>query len=578
MLVAGVAWVAAAAVVAVRTLDAADDARASLHEVRADLSIDALLDGTARDRLHALGDDLASVRAGARSPVLAPLRVVPGLARQLRSADSLSDAGLEGTAIGTDMLDQLEHVLEGPLPVGTERVALVTRVRELLEDGRRALGELSLGPDGPLLPSLADARNQAATGLADLDDFLVRAEAISGSVLDLLMGGDYLVLAANNAEMRAGSGMFLQVGELDATEGAFDVAELHPAKDIVLPGGAVVDAGSPTYDELWGFLGPSIDWRNLATSPRFDVTAELATRMWEALGNPRPSGVLAVDPFAIRALLRATGPVEVDGRTIDADEVVPFLLNRQYDVFADAETYDDFLGAQDERRDLLGGLVDATFAALGSAAADPAELLEGLRNAVRGRHILAWSSDPEVQAGWEAAEMSGTLDVDSIMVSVLNRGINKLDPFLDVSVDLRFEPLDAETRRGILDVAVTSDVPDGEVRYVAGPVEGIENVSAYGDYAGILSVILPGVARNARIEGVTSLEVAAVDGPVLSAATKFGLPRDGRQRFRVSFELPAELASVRIEPDARPEPVTWTAGERRWDDGQHHRVTIEPDS
>lgn len=570
ILIALALWAVVAFFTLLRVVDAAGAARESLEDTRAELSIDSLVDGTARDNMRALRSDLRSIDRNVSSPILAPLRIVPGLGRQIRSADALGSAGVEGTGIGLEILDELTGSLEGPLPSGPERLALLDRIITLISEGRATLGELSLGPDGPLFPELATARQKATEGLRDLDEFLVSAEALTTSLRTLLAEGNHLLLVSNNAEMRSGSGMFLQMGTLDAADGAFSPSELVSAEDIVLPPPGV-PAESPTYSDLWGFLEPTREWRNLAASPRFEVTAELATRMWEALGNPRPSGAIVVDPFALRALLRATGPVNVNGVEIGGENVVPFILNDQYSLFGDPATDD---AAEAARQDQLALLVDATFAALESAPVDPVRLLEGLRDAVRGRHILAWSADPALQAGWAAADMSGELAADSLMVSVLNRGANKLDPFVDVAVDLDFAKKDLETLAGTMEITVSNRVPDGEVRYVAGPGEGVPTVQEYGDYAGILSVSLPGVARNARIEGVPSLEVANPDGPILAVASKFVLPQGATHTFVVSFEVPRTLASVRLEPDARPEPVSWRVGERTWSDGEHHRIDV----
>lgn len=562
-------WLVASMFLLWRALDAADEARGELDGLRSELSVDSLVDGSARERLTALHDDLRRIEDSVSSPVAAPARLVPGLGRQLRSADALGAAGVAGTGVGLDVLDELDASLEGSLPTAGERIALLDRVTELLADGRAEIADLDLGPDGPLLSTLADARVEAEEGIAELERFLGDAEAVSRSLRSLLADGDHLLLVANNAEMRSGSGMFLQAGALDVVDGSLDVDDLRPSETIQLPRGAVA-AESPTYQDLWGFLEPTVEWRNLAASPRFEVTAELATRMWEGLGNERPRGVIAVDPFALAAILRATGPVVVDGDEIDADEVVPLLLHDQYDVFIDAT---DDRAAQDARRDRLGQLADATFEALGSGDVDPVKLISGLRDAVRRRHILAWSAEPAVQQGWVAAGMAGELDVDSIMVSLLNRGANKLDPFVSVDAEIKIGDRDG-VRLGVVEITVRNDVPDGEVAYVAGPADGVVSTTEYGQYSGILAVSLPGVARNALIEGVESLEVARPDGPVLSLATKFVLDRGTARTFRVVFDLPVELETIRIEPDARPQPVEWRYGGQVITDGQHHRLRL----
>lgn len=568
-------WLVAAAYVLIRVLGATSDAQDTLRSLREELGVESLVDGTAEDRLRDLRADLADIERGARSPVLVPLRVVPGFSRQLDSAKTLSETGVDATGIGLDVLDELTATLEEPLPTGSDRIEFIAEITDLLVEGRRGLEGLDLGPDGPLLPPLADARNTAAEGLGDLDEFLTRAEAITTSLRIMLSGSEQLLLVANNAEMRSGSGMFLQVGRLRTTDGEVMVEDLERASDITLAAGAVA-ADSPTYSDLWGFLQPTVEWRNLAASPRFDVTAELAARMWESLGNPRPSGVIAVDPFALRALLQGTGPVTIDGETIGPDEVVPFLLHDQYDDISGGSGGDDYFDSQLERRDRLGALADAAIGALGTSSVDPIALVTGLRESVGGRHVLAWSSDPATQAGWDAAGMSGTLDVDSLMVSVLNRGANKLDPFLRIETEVDFAPgSTAESVAVTMSVLLRNEVPPDEVPYVAGPNPEVPLVDRYGQYSGVLSLSLPGVASEARIEGIEALEVARADGPVLALATKFVLDQGVERVFRVTFEVPAALESVVVTPSARPEPVNWRFGDLYLSDGLGHRVPVE---
>lgn len=562
-------WGAVLVTSLVRVTGAAGDVQATLDELRRSMSVDSLTDGTARELLQELHAELAVIDGAVDQAAIWPLRIVPGVGRQIRAAEAISTAGLGGADIGVELLDELTDLLDRPLPRGAERVALIDHVTGQLAQARGRLSELELGGSGPLLPPLAEAHGKASSGLADLDDLLGRGESFARSVRALFADADHLLLAANNAEMRAGSGMFLQVGMLEGGDGTITPGPLTPAEELRLPPGAV-EAGSPAYDELWGFLRPTVEWRNLGASPRFDVTAELAARMWAARGNPPPTGVLAVDPHALRALLAATGPVTVDGMTVGSDDVVGYLLNGQYAGMG-ASTYQ---AAQAERRDRLGGIVDAAFGALETADVDPVTLVQGLRDAVRGRHLLAWSPDPDLQAGWRAMDMAGELDADSLLVSVLNRGANKLDPFLEVSSELSFASRDDETWSGVVDVVVRNAVPDGQVRYVAGPWDVVPGSEAYGDYIGILSVNLPGAARNAGIDGVPSLEVASPDGPVLAIASKLRLAQGEERRFRVTFELPRSVESVVVEPDARPQHVRWRAAGREWADGQRHRVQV----
>src|SRR6266851_4771702 len=177
-----------------------------------------------------------------------------------------------------------------------------------VDEARRQLAPEDL-KSGAALPALRRA------GAAD------RAAGATSAMADLLSGRRYLVLAANNAEMRAGSGMFLSVGVLESSAGAFHLGPVRPSADFDLPGDGVALGG--TLAERWGWLHPNREWRNLGLSPQFDETGPLAARMWQAAQGQPIDGVLAVDVEALKTMLSVTGPVATDRGEVSAGNVEP---------------------------------------------------------------------------------------------------------------------------------------------------------------------------------------------------------------------------------------------------------------
>jgi hypothetical protein len=314
--------------------------------------------------------------------------------------------------------------------------------------------------------------------------------------------------------------------------------------------------------DRWGWLHPNDDWRQLLLSPRFDVQAPLAARMWVATGGPPVDGVLLLDPVAFSGVLRATGPVESEGRRLDADSVVRELLHDQYLRYTHEEA--------DIRREGLGHLARATFAALERGGWSLADLARGLLPVVDGRHLLAWSSRPAEQADWAAAGVDGALGPDSVLVGLSNRGANKLDYFQRLTGDLGVEVAGDETLV-TLRVTLHNSVPTGEPPYVAGD---IENTGAgEGGYLGIFTVNVPGAAGNVRIDGVDQLAVAGPDGPTQVVGFQLVVHRDETRTIVVRFQLPGPAGSLRVEPSARVPAVQWTTAGRRWTDSAPRLVT-----
>jgi hypothetical protein len=489
----------------------------------------------------------------ATGPVLLPVRLVPVIGRQLESVGALSGAASDVGQVILDTMLQGQRLLERTPTNHPERVELVRNLSVIAGDASRRLDAVDLGPDLGLFGRLSEARDKLSRELASLQDQIERGAVGSAGVAEMLAGPRrYLVFAANNAEMRAGAGMFLSVGELEIDNLGLRLVNMRSVVDVPVPKGAVPVEGD--LAERWGWLAPNVEWRNLMTSPRFDDNAALAARMWVAAGNRPVDGVLAIDPVGLQALLQATGPVTVEGRRIDAGNVVDELLHGQYLRFTSRDRTD--------RREELGQIARAAFEALDTSSVP--NLAKAMTAAADGRHFMAWSSKPVQQAGWQALGVDGTLRADSLLLSVLNRGGNKLDQFLQVSADLAFAPQGADTEV-TLTVTLANTTPMGEPPYVAGedPRSGVpQNV-----YLGILTVNLPGNALGARVDGAETLAVAGADGPTRVVGLQLRVDHLQATTAVVRFTLPGDRGSVRVEPSARVPAITWTGPGGTWPDG-----------
>lgn len=539
------------------------EARAGLRA--AELARDAAsLDATSPDALVQMRrarDRFAGASRAAGAVPVAPLRLLPVVGRQIRSLDALAGGAERVAGVSADALRQGQAALQASPGGRAGAPALLRHLSRIAAEAERRLVGVDLGPDRALFGPLADARNTLASRLHELRGGLGRGAAGAMGTADLLQGPRrYLVLAANNAEMRAGSGMFLSAGLLETGDGRLRLSPFQRTEDLALPPGAVPLEGD--LAARWGWLKPNEEWRNLGVSPRFDATAPLAAAMWQAAGGDPVDGVLAVDAVGLRSILAAVGPVDVKGRTVGADDVVNLILHDQYVEFA-ADPL------QEARREDLGVIAGAVMHAFENREW-PVDLLgRELAGAARGRHILAWSVRPAEQAGWVAAGIDGSLGEDSVMVGVLNRGGNKLDPFLRVAADLALHPA-GDATEGVLRLTLRNEVPDGEPPYVAEstPESGVSE----GTYVGLLSVSLPGDARSSRIDGEDGLAVAGGDGPTRVVAAPIQLSRAEERTVVVRFELPRRKGALWIEPAARVPAIEWTSRGQRWEDGAGHAL------
>lgn len=546
LLVLGGAWVLATTVLLVLGALAAADAEDALRRLEEDLDLAALVEG---DTALVREAEEALRRADRRlsHPLADPFELLPVVGRQLRAAQALTGSTSELMAAASTSLATVDEQTAGGIDAGGGSVRLLEVLERELESLLRAVDDVDLGPGDALVGPLRTGRQEMEERLIELRARLVEARGVVRAGREVLTGPtSLLVLAANNAEMRVGSGMFLSVGRVEVRDGSFTASDFEPAAALAL------DEAVPIPEELarlWGWARPGREWRNLGFSARFPVNAALAARMWEAAGHAPVDGVLAIDVIGLRQLLRVTGPVDVDGRRVGAGGVVDLLMHDQYvDVRADDPT-------NEARREALSDLVGAVVERLGTTTADPSDLVAALRRAQQGRHVLLWSTRGDHQRAWEHAGLGGDLDDRSLLVAVANAGGDKLDQFLDVDVEVDTRSADAGgALRVTLGVDVENRTPAGEPSYIVGGDRDAR-------YVGIVVAALPAAASEVVVQG-GPVVASGPDGPSDVVAAGIEVPRDGSTTVEISFTLPVSVAaSVTLVADARVPPTEWIVGD-----------------
>jgi hypothetical protein len=219
---------------------------------------------------------------------------------------------------------------------------------------------------------------------------------------------------------------------------------------------------------------PDTTLQNVNMSPDFPAVAEVLMSLAPQTGVGPVDGVIAVDPRGLSALLSLTGPVTVPQwpTAIDASNVVDVTLRDAYAVYPE-ETEDrvDFLG------DVAHEAVDeATTGTLGK----PAKIAQALGAAAHEGHLILAFARPEEQRLAEqldTAEHVRPVESDAIAVTTSNAGGNKIDYYLQRSIDYRvmLDPAsDATSARatGSLSVALDNTAPDtGLPQIVIGPFD-----------------------------------------------------------------------------------------------------------
>lgn len=552
-------WLVIVTVVIIQAALRLQDGRDAARRARDRVDAEAITSGSAVPDVRDARDQFRAAARATGSPVLLPVRVLPVLGRQLRSVHALSSAAREVSDAALDALTRTHEILRTPTGGGPARVEELRQLERAVDAAARRVRAVDdLGPRAGLLGPLADARDELAARLGDARSALDDAAAGARAGRRLLEGPRrYLLVAANNAEMRAGSGMWLTGGVLTTGGGRLQLGTVSPLYDQADPPDGTVAIEDRDLRERWDAAWPHVadDWRSLMVSPRMPASARLGEAMWRAAGKEAVDGVLVVDPVALAAVVRATGPVEVNGQRLTADEIVPTLLNGQYSRFGEGAA----------RRDLLGAIAQRAFAALDAGDWAPATLAGELARAAAGRHLLAWSTDTFDERGWVGAGVGGRLTRDSLFVSLLNRGGNKLDWFLQTRGRISTAKVDSGTEVTVR-LTFRNTTPAGEPSYVSGPPIGERWPP--GTYVGVAAVDVPAWASGVRMSGVGATSIAGSDGPAQVVAGVLIIPRGESREVTVVFRARGLAGRLAVEPSARVPGITWRYGTRTWQDSE----------
>jgi hypothetical protein len=523
-----------------------------LEAIRDRFEITQLEFGELTAELSTASRDFASARSQLRAPWVTPLRIVPWVGTQVRSADALSNSA---SIVADELAAATSRVLEIKDESQTEAITKAGASQELLaivRSARTRFADLDLGPAGGLVGALKDARSRFDEERNDLDVTLADAETALTGMTEFLSGPTtYLLLSANTSEMRAGSGRFLIAGPVSVADGDITVGDLVPPEDILLDPDAV-EITDEDFATNWSSLEPTVDLRNLGATPRFDVTAPLAADMWQTITGQAVDGVLVIDPVALQGILSTGASVNVDGLQIDSENVFSFVVHDQY-----------WEEDKPTRRLRQRELASAALSAAVSANTDLVELVETLEAAVAGRHILAWSRSTSQQAAWELLGADGRVGPDSLMASLLNDGLNKLDTFVQISA-LATSSRDLAGTRVSLSLGLENTAGPQLPGYVLGPYDwlGLE----LGTYIGTLIVNLPQAATDIAISGPGAMVVSGSDGPTQVLARSVEIGAGQVATYEIRFTLPSGSQTVTVEPSARVPGIQWSFDGATWED------------
>ncbi|CAN5449172.1 hypothetical protein BH10ACT2_BH10ACT2_21060 [soil metagenome] len=291
----------------------------------------------------------------------------------------------------------------------------------------------------------------------------------------------YFIAFTTPAEARGLGGFMGNWAEITITDGKLALTAFGRSVDL--------NRGSPTdrrltgLDELvshWGRFGfadaedgtaDSTIWSNVTMAPDFPTTAQAIQQLYPQSGGRPIDGVFLLDPQAIAALLEFTGPIDVDGvaQPLTEKNAAQFILRDQYLEASGAD-----------RVDLLDTIAHITVERLLSTSLPPpAELASVFAPLAAEGRFMAWSAHDDEQSLLASVKMDGSFPqlagADGVAVTVDNAAANKLDAYLEMTVD--YEVTSRSTsgeRSATVTITLTNSAPSaGLPPYVIGNAVGL---------------------------------------------------------------------------------------------------------
>ena len=428
----------------------------------------------------------ASSSAG--HPLLSVVSWVPMLGRTPDTIRALAEGGelVAKASVGIgDALNQLPGGVSSLAPrSGRLPLQPLGRLAPAIKNAsvlvHRAHQNLAETKEGMLPKTVANARNEGLVQLASLD----RTLSLTAAVLDRLpnfFGATqpkrYFFGAQSPSELRGTGGLIGAYSILTIRNGQIHFSEFREIQS--LPDFDPRDIDPPTreYARNYNQFGGAGFWLNINMTPDFPTAARAMLRLYEKGTGTSLDGVVLADPFALRSLLRVTGPVRIPRHdvSVDAANVVPYTANRAYGTFRN----------QGRRKVVLGEVAKAVFSEFMRKPRSGAKALQAMAEPIGSGHLLVYSTDANLQRALIASDGAGGLTgVPGDFLSLIqnNGSGSKIDFYQDRVVDYSIRLGPERTGLGTATVQLTNNAPrSGVDPYIIGPFNGVsragENVT-----------------------------------------------------------------------------------------------------
>jgi len=461
-------------------------------------------------------------------------RHLPLLGDQLHTVNDLVDgAAAANAALGDEIQIAAGYsgaAAQAKTP-GERGLALIAASQAPLADAalqlRGPLGRLRTDQGRRLLPPLRARVDQAVDQLGPRYDQAVAASGAAQFMPSVLGAGGsrtYLLLLPDPAELRPAGGFSGVVGTITFRSGnptisLQDVAKVDTEYKHPFPPPATGLSARMKFLNGGLSLGDLID-------PNFPTMAPLAEAMYKSATGQPVDGTIAIDPYAISALLATTGPTDVP--VYGSFDSSNFMMKLQAIVNASQ--------GPSAGKPALAPIASAILRhVLEQPASAYPKVLVTLAAEARSRHIQVSLHDPVPAAAAARAHFDGAIlpaPDDYLMVVDANVGATKGDLYMHRSAKLSAEvPASGLSRH---ELVLRYELPP--------PVDQVDRIlNAYNAYQDYVQVLLPPTAT------LTSFHYT-LDGKPGTGTLDGVYQADGKQVVGAFFQLPrGHTAEIRLD-------------------------------
>lgn len=546
------AWVAFRVGQVYLDLNAAKSAASKVESALKDQRVD-----DAKEQATTLRDRAAGAKGGTSGPTWKVLEHLPFLGDDVRTVGQVSDAvDLIARRVIPSAIEAAD-VVQGDGLIGKGGAIDLKAVRLIAPDVKSARsgvleafhvlnGTSTSGNIEKISSGYRDLRGTVGDLFAMLDS-ASRAVEVLPTMAGSSGARHYLLVLQNNAEIRSTGGLPGVIVDLKADHGVIErgdpVSTSTAFRELDAP---ILPLTAPESALFGNALGERVTESNL--TPDFSRTADLIAARWSRDRGERVDGVLMMDTVTLAYLLKATGPITVQGVKLTEDNAVQQLL---------ADTYVRLAGKYAEQDSFFQAVADEVFSRLTSGQVDAPDLLSALTDATKEGRIRVHSfnkRESRVLAGTEV--VGGLSDENSrseVGVYINDVTSAKMSIFLDYEVNAVSRSCQDGRQKVAMDLTLSSSAP-----------KGMKGYDAY----------VTGTGRNAPIgsEALTVTLVAPQGGDVEGLALDRG--KTDSTRATLSSRRALQASKVLLGP-GQTRHLTWTVWSAR-NDTKNVPIAVTP--